>query len=77
MDISEIEYLEARLSARARLYPSPEQINCYIAKAHHERNLAMADVLVSTVMTLKSFAQEVRRIAVACTAARLHLPPNV
>ena len=74
MDVSEIEYLEARLSARSRLYPSPEQMECYIAKAHQERSRALVDGFLSTVKTLKGFVQEVRRIAVACTAARLHLP---
>lgn len=74
MDASEIEYLEARLSARHGLYPTPDELECYVAQAHRERNREIAVRFAGFVEAVKNLAGEARRIAVACTAARLHKP---
>lgn len=74
MDASEIEYLEARLADRHGLYPTPDELECYIAQAHRERNREIAVRFAGLVEGAKNFAGEARRIAIACTAARLHKP---
>lgn len=74
MDASEIEYIEARLAARHSLYPTPDELERYLAKAHRERNREIAARFAGFVDRLRNFAVEARRIAVACTAARLHKP---
>ena len=74
MNAREIETIEAKLAEPSRVYPSPEQMERYIAKAHLERNRELAKVFAGAVTTLRRLLGEIRRIAVACTAARLHLP---
>ena len=73
MNASEIEYLEARLPVGLRAMPSPEQVNSLIAKARSQRAQEMAAAFVRAVTGLASFGREVRRIAMACSAARLRL----
>ena len=74
MDASEIEYIESRLDARHGRYPTPDELERYVAKAHRERNREIAGRFASLVDGLRTLAAEARRIAVACTAARLHKP---
>ncbi len=74
MNANEIEYIEARLPAGLHAMPSPEQMERFIASVRHERNQHIAASFARLVTGTKSFAEEVRRIAAACTAARLHLP---
>ena len=73
MNASEIEYLEARLPVGLATMPSPEQIQRLVAKVRHERNQEMAASFSRFLSGFGTFAGEVRRIAAACTAARLHL----
>ena len=73
MNASEIEYLEARLPVGLATMPSPEQIQRLVAKVRHERNQEMAASFSRFLSGFGAFAGEVRRIAAACTAARLHL----
>ena len=72
MNASEIEYLEARLPVGSSTMPSPEQLQSLVAKVRHERNQEMAASFSRFISGFLEFTGEVRRIAVACTAARLH-----
>ena len=72
MNAREIEYIEARLRAGPNSMPSPEQMEMLIAHARHERNREMAAGFARMVAGLKGFAGQVRKIAAACTDARLH-----
>ena len=74
MNAREIEYIEARLPVGLRAMPSPEELDRLIARVRTERNQHMAASFSAFIEGLKTFAAEVRRIAAACTAARLHLP---
>jgi hypothetical protein len=74
MNASEIDYIEARLPMGLTAMPSPEEMDRLIARAHTERNQHMAASFYAFIGGLKDFAGEVRKIAVACTAARLHAP---
>jgi hypothetical protein len=73
MNASEIEYLEARLPVGLSALPSPEQVNRLIAKARAQRAQEMAAAFARVLTGLASFAREVRKIAVSCSAARLRL----
>ena len=74
MNASEIEYLEAHLPAGLQSMPSPEQMERVMARIKRERNEHIAASLASAGTALKRACVEIRRIAVACTAARLHHP---
>lgn len=73
MNASEIEYLEARLPEGLRAMPSPEQMDQLIARARTQRAQRMAADFLRAVDGVRWFVAEVRKIAVACTAARLRL----
>ena len=72
MNASEIEYIEARLPVALRTMPSPEQMERLMATIKRERNRQMAASFAAFGNRLTQAIEEVRRIAVACTAARLH-----
>ncbi len=74
MDASEIENLEARRQAGLGAFPTIDEMERLMARIRHERNAHMAASFVGFVNTIKRLVSEVRRIAVACTAARLRLP---
>ena len=74
MNASEIESIEARLQAGLHTLPSPEQLERIVANVRQERNREMAASIVRFVERVIGFAGEVRKIAKACTDARLHLP---
>ena len=72
MNTSEIESIEARLPLALREMPSPEQMDMLLARGRRKRNEHMAESFTVFVAGVKGFFGEVRRIAAACTAARLH-----
>jgi hypothetical protein len=76
MTASEIEQIEARLPSSLETLPSPAQMERLIARLKHERNEQIAlgfSRLVSLFgRGLVDSAWQIRRIAIACTAARLH-----
>ncbi|MBS0336744.1 MAG: hypothetical protein JSS40_08050 [Proteobacteria bacterium] len=72
MNASEIEFIEGRLPVSLQRIPSPEQMEQLIARAKRERNVHMAVTFVGFVAGMKAFFGTVRRIAAACTSARLH-----
>jgi len=72
MNASEIEFIEARLPVALRRMPSPEQMERLIARARRERSEHVAAAFSVLVEGVKGFVGVVRRIAAACTAARLH-----
>jgi len=73
MNASEIEFIEARLQAGLGTLPTPEQLERLVAKARRERNLEMSASFSRFVRRVAGFAGVARKIAKACTAARLHL----
>ncbi len=73
MNACEIEYIEARLPMGLRTMPSPEALDRLVAQVRTQRNQHMAASFSAFIGGLKDFAGEVRKIAVACTAARLHI----
>ena len=72
MNASEIEFIEAKLQAGLNTMPSPEKLDQLVARVRHERNREMAASFGRFFDGLTNFAGEVRRIAEACTDARLH-----
>jgi hypothetical protein len=72
MNASEIGYIEARLPVGLQSMPSPEQMQRLTARIKRERSQHMAAKFAALGGTLRRAVQEVRRIAVACTEARLH-----
>ena len=72
MDLDEMKFMEARLPFGQKEMPSPEEMERLKVKMRQDRNNRIAASLVALVRKLWSFAEEARRIAVACTAARLH-----
>ena len=74
MNATEIASIEARLPIGLTAMPSPEEMDRLIARARTERNQHMAESFYAFIGGLKNAADEVRKIAVACTAARLHVP---
>lgn len=72
MNASEIEFIEARLPVALQKMPSPEQMSQLFALAKRERSERMAASFAALQASLKGFFGEVRRIAAACTSARLH-----
>ena len=74
MNAREIEYIEARLPMGLRTMPSPEELDRLVAQVRTQRNQHIAESFSAFLDALNAFAVEVRKIAVACTAARLHIP---
>ena len=72
MNASEMEYAQARMPFGLKTMPTPEEMERLIAKMRRERNDYIAASFVAFVAKVRAFAGEARRIAVACTAARLH-----
>lgn len=72
MNASEIRYIEARLPVAYDILPGPAAMEHYMAQIRRERNAHIAATFASGVRKLAGFVREVRTIAVACTAARLH-----
>lgn len=72
MNASEIEFIEARLPVSLQKMPSPEQMDRLLARAKRERSQQMAIAFANFVEGTKALFAAVRRIAAACTAARLH-----
>ena len=72
MNATEIEYSEERLPIILQSMPSPAQMERYLARIKRERNRHMAATFASLGGKLQEAAREIRKIAVACTAARLH-----
>lgn len=72
MNASEIEYIETRMQAGLRTLPSPEQLELFVAKVHTERNRHLAVGLAHLMAGLGNLVVTVRKIAEACTAARLY-----
>jgi len=75
MNTSEIAYIEARLPVGLRAMPSPEQMQNLMGRIRQERSQHMAAGFASLGGKVRQAILEVRKIAVACTAARLHQQP--
>jgi hypothetical protein len=75
MDISEFSQIEAQLPGALRKLPSPDQMTSYHARVRQERNEYMGTLAYRMLVRISAAISEIRRIAVACTAARLHLEP--
>ncbi len=74
MDASEIDNLVSRRQAGVGTFPTIDEMERLMARIRHERNAHMAASFVGFVNTIRRLGSEMRRIAVACTAARLRLP---
>jgi len=72
MNAHEIESIEARLPISLQSMPSPAQMERYLARIKRERNRHIAATFASLGGRLQDAARTIRKIAVACTAARLH-----
>jgi hypothetical protein len=75
MNASEIASIEARLPVGLRAMPSPEQMQNLMGRIRRERSQHMAASFASFGGKVRQAILEVRKIAVACTAARLHQQP--
>jgi hypothetical protein len=76
MNAKEIEFIGAGLPPSLTAMPSPAQMERYLARVQRERNRHIAASFASLGERLKQGALAVRRIAIACTAARLHHQVN-
>jgi hypothetical protein len=72
MNATEIESIEARLPTSLQSMPSPAQMERYLARIKRERNRHIAASFAALGGKLQEAARAIRKIAVACTAARLH-----
>lgn len=72
MNAHEIEDIESHLPIGLQSLPSPAQMERYMAKVKRERNRHIAASFAGLGGKLKEAAKAIRKIAVACTAARLH-----
>ncbi len=75
MDISEFSRIEAELQGTSRKLPSPDQMTSYHGRVRQQRNEHMRTLAYRVIDGIGAAIREIRRIAVACTAARLHLQP--
>ena len=73
MNASEITRIETRLPAGATSLPSPERMLGYQDKVRQVRNEQMSSLFFGLIRNLGDGVRVVRKIAKACTAARLHL----
>jgi hypothetical protein len=72
MNAHEIGHIEARLPISLQSMPSPAQMERYLARIKRERNRHIAASFAALGGKLREAAEVIRKIAVACTAARLH-----
>jgi hypothetical protein len=73
MNANEINYIEPNSPVTYLKLPSPTQMERYHARIRRERSQYLAQSLVAFARKLGQVATGIRRIAAACTAARLHL----